>query len=245
MNEYGEALDLVQKVRREKDRSTLIDEGTNQVAHLEDARRIEAVHRLVEDQQPWVGEQTAGNPQPLAHPERICLDPVAGALSEPDTLEGTGYASVCGSIASRSDDLQVLPTGQMWVEPRLLDDRTHARERLTPLLRLRKTEQLDSTRAGLSQSDQRANQRRLAGPIWAQEPKSRPLRHDKVDIIDSGAIPEPLDQPFRLDRSLHAAYATGKFPRRVVPRIRTCEHGSLASWRNTRAGQRVRSRTPE
>ena len=64
-----------------------------------------------------------------------------------------------------------------------------------------KTKQRNLARGRTSQPNQRANQRRLAGPIWAQEPKSRPLRHDKVDIIDSGAIPEPLDQPLRLDRS--------------------------------------------
>ena len=52
------------------------------VAHLEDARGIEPVHRLVEDQQLGVGQQAAGDAEPLAHPERVRLDAVVAAGGE-------------------------------------------------------------------------------------------------------------------------------------------------------------------
>src|SRR5450759_398951 len=45
---------------------------------------IEAVGRLVEDQQHGVGQQAAGHPQALAHPHRVALDLLLGPLGEPD-----------------------------------------------------------------------------------------------------------------------------------------------------------------
>jgi hypothetical protein len=37
------------------------------MAHLQDAGRVEAVHRLVEDQQCGIGDQAASDAEPLAH----------------------------------------------------------------------------------------------------------------------------------------------------------------------------------
>ena len=56
-------------MRGEEDGAALVDECADQMPHLEDAGRVEAVHRLVEDQELWVGEQAARDPEPLAHAE--------------------------------------------------------------------------------------------------------------------------------------------------------------------------------
>ena len=80
-------LDLVEQVRGEQHRAALVDELADQAADLEDAGRVEAVHRLVEDQQLGVGEQAAGDAEALAHAERVRLDLVVGAGGEADAGE--------------------------------------------------------------------------------------------------------------------------------------------------------------
>ena len=52
----ADPLDLTQKVRREKDGSALGDERPDELPEFLDARRIEAVGRLVEDQELGVGK---------------------------------------------------------------------------------------------------------------------------------------------------------------------------------------------
>ena len=59
-------------------------ERADQLAELDDARRIEAVARLIEDQQLRVGEQGAGHPEPLAHPRGVALDAVICAVGKSD-----------------------------------------------------------------------------------------------------------------------------------------------------------------
>ena len=73
-------LDLVQQVRREHDRASFLDEGADHEPELLHARRVEAVHRLVEDQQLGIGEQRAGDAEALTHPERIRLHPLVRAV---------------------------------------------------------------------------------------------------------------------------------------------------------------------
>ena len=68
-------LDLVEQVRGEQHGAALVDQLADQAAELEDAGRVEPVHRLVEDQQLGVGEQAAGDAEALAHAERVGLRP--------------------------------------------------------------------------------------------------------------------------------------------------------------------------
>jgi len=49
--------------------------------------RVEAVGRLVQDQQSRRGQERRGEPQPLPHPEREAADAVVGDVGEPDLLE--------------------------------------------------------------------------------------------------------------------------------------------------------------
>ena len=63
----ADPLDLVEQVRGEQHRAALGDEAADHGAELVDAGRVEAVGGLVEDQQLGVGEQRAGDAEPLAH----------------------------------------------------------------------------------------------------------------------------------------------------------------------------------
>ena len=71
----GDLLDLVQQVGGEQHGAALRGVLLEQPAHPVDARRVEAVGGLVEDQHARVAEQCVGDPEALAHPERVVLEP--------------------------------------------------------------------------------------------------------------------------------------------------------------------------
>ncbi len=60
-------LDLVEQVGGEEHRASLGHERADQMPHLEDAGGVEAVHRLVEDQEGGIGDQAACYAEPLTH----------------------------------------------------------------------------------------------------------------------------------------------------------------------------------
>ena len=59
-------------------------ERAQEVAQPAHPFRVEAVRRLVEDQQLGVAEQRRGEPEPLPHPERVALDAPAGGVGQLD-----------------------------------------------------------------------------------------------------------------------------------------------------------------
>ena len=55
--------------------------------HVADARRVETVGRLVEDQQLRAAEQRGGDAEALLHAERVAPERVVGAVLQPRLLE--------------------------------------------------------------------------------------------------------------------------------------------------------------
>ena len=133
-------LDLVEQVGGEEHRPALVTNARIRCAHLEDAGGVEAVHRLVEDQQGRVGDQAARDAEALAHAERVGLHAVVPAVGEADPLERLGDARIRRAVPRGRDDAQVLSPGQVRVEPRFLDDRADPCQRLGALRRLREAE---------------------------------------------------------------------------------------------------------
>ncbi len=127
--EIAGLLDLVEQVRGEQHGPALADEVADQVAELEDAGRVEPVHRLVEDQQLGIRQQAARDAEALAHAERVGADLVVGAGAEADALERGVDAAVRRAVAGGGVDVEVLAAGEVAVEARLLDDRADAGER--------------------------------------------------------------------------------------------------------------------
>ncbi len=145
-------LDLVEQVRGEHDGPPLAHEIENHLAHLAHARRIETVHRLVEHEKIGIPEQASSDSEPLAHSHRVTRYPVVGPFGQTDPFEGRSDAAPGLGLASRCDDSQVLATGQVPVEPRLVDDRSDARQSGGPLFGHRKAEKRHGARVGASQS---------------------------------------------------------------------------------------------
>ena len=177
-------LDLVEDVRREHHRASLVDERAEQAAELEDAGGVEAVHRLVEDQQLRVGEQAARDAEALAHPHRVRLDAVVRAVGQADALERGVDARERLAAARRGDDAEVLASREVAVEARLLDDRADARERLGAPLGHRQPAQAHRAAVRAREAEQDSDERRLAGAVRAEVAERDAARDAEVDALD-------------------------------------------------------------
>ena len=74
----GDHLDLVEEVGREEHGRSPVRVAPEQVAHPPDAGGVEAVGRLVEDEDPGVSQQGVRDAEPLTHPEGVVADPAPG-----------------------------------------------------------------------------------------------------------------------------------------------------------------------
>ncbi len=83
----ADQLDLAQQVRVEQDGDAAAAQLLEQAADDPPADRVEGAGRLVEQQQARAADQRLGDPEPLLHPLRHRLDPLAGGLAELDQVE--------------------------------------------------------------------------------------------------------------------------------------------------------------
>ena len=195
----ADLLNLVQQVGRQEDRAAVVHERADELAKLDDAGRVESVGRFIEDQELRFSEQAAGDPQPLAHPHRIGLHPLVGALGQADPVERALDPGVRLGLTARCRNAQVLPAGQMPVEARRLDDRTHPLERLTALLGDRHAEQPHLPAGRRRQAEEHADERRLASAVRAQEPERDPGRDPQIGAVQRDPVTERLGQAACLD----------------------------------------------
>ena len=193
-------LDLVEQVRGEEHRPALADQRADHLAELEDAGRVEAVRRLVEDQQLRVGEQAARDAEALAHALRVGRHPLVGALGEADARERAVDPGERLGPAHGGDDPKVLAPGEVVVEVRLLDDRADARERFARVApgtgRPRRC--IAPASARVSPSSMRIV-RGLAGAVVAEEAEGAAARDAQRHAVDRDTRAEALGQVLRLD----------------------------------------------
>ena len=166
-------LDLVEEMRGQHDRAPLGHQGEDHVAHLLHAGRVEPVHRLVQDQQLGVPDQTGGDAEALAHAHRVLRHPVVGAMEDAHPLERRLDPVPRRRFAGGGEDLEVLPPGQMAVEPGFVDDGTHPRQSQVAMLRDGVPEQRHRPGVGVGQSQQHPDERGLAGAVRARGSRTR------------------------------------------------------------------------
>ena len=101
----GRLLHLVQQVGGQQHRASLVGEPAQQAAHPVDALRVETVGGLVEDQDLRVAQQSAGDAEALAHPERVVAQPAARLVrrqaDEREHLVDAGARSADGDRSER------------------------------------------------------------------------------------------------------------------------------------------------
>ncbi len=117
----ADRLDLGQQVARQHDRqAAFADEAPQQGEDLVDAQRVDRGGGFVEDEQVGRLDQGIGDAQPLAHPARIGVDRVVGAIGQANLLEDFVDGRFCSvtveSVEARGV-AQVLAPGQPAVEP--------------------------------------------------------------------------------------------------------------------------------
>ena len=118
----GGLLDLAQRMAGHQHRATLVRESTHVPAQPPHARRVEAVRRLVEDEDRRVAEHRRGQPQPLPHPEGELPDPPPSVRGEPG-LGQDPLGRVRGQPRRRRQDAQVVQRGPPGVAAGRLEDR--------------------------------------------------------------------------------------------------------------------------
>ena len=142
-----------------------------------------------------VGQQAAGDPQALAHAERVGLDLVVGAGGEPDPLERGGDPCRGGAVAGGRVDCEVLASGQMGVEARLLDDRADPGQGLGAAGRQAPDRAAASSRRRLGEAEQQPDQRGLAGAVGPEEAEGGPAGNLEVTLSSAARVPNRLPRP--------------------------------------------------
>ena len=192
------ALDLVEEMGRQHHGAALRHQRRDHVAHVEHARRVEAVHRLVEDEQLGVPEQTGGHAQPLAHPHGVLGHLVVGPLQDADTLERRLDAALCRRLTGRGEDLQVLATGEVAVEAGLVDDGPDPGQGRVAVAGDRVAEQGHRPGVGVGQAQQHPDQRGLPGAVRPEVPEGAAPGDEELHAVDGDVVAESLGQPVGL-----------------------------------------------
>ena len=150
-----------------------------------DAGGIEAVGRLVEDQQLGRAEQRAREPEPLAHAERVAADPpVPGELDERQRLVDARVRQPGG----RGEHPQVVAAGPGGMEVAGLEHRADAqRGPVEGRVRAAEDERLAGRRRG--QPEQDAQRGALARPVGPEEPGHGPGQERERDVVDGASEP--------------------------------------------------------
>jgi hypothetical protein len=192
-------LDLAKQVRGDEYGPPLGDQAGDQPAQFQDAAGVEAVHRLVQDDQFRVGQQAAGDAEPLPHPLRVGADPVVTAIRQPDPLKGGLEMPPGQRPADGRDHTEVLAAGEVVVEARFLDDGADAGQDVRASRGEGLAGDADRAAVGPGEAGQHAYDGRLARPVVAEEPERAAGRHAQAQVHDGRAAAEALGQAARLD----------------------------------------------
>ena len=170
--------------------SALMSERTSRVP------AVEAVGRLVQDQQLARREQGGGDRQALPHPEGVGAVPLARCGEQTHPVErgvdaARGRPRV-GSHVGCVEPGEVGAAREVRVERRALDERTDPVQRLPRPLRHGVAEDAAAARRGLDETEQHPDRRGLARPVGAEEAVDRPTRHRERDPVDGDLVAEAL-----------------------------------------------------
>ena len=174
--------------------------------HCHDAGGIEAIGRLVEEEERWIVEERACNAEALLHPERVPRDLVARTFAQADDLEDFVDAPNLRGGAAGREGSQVVSTGQVWIERGRLHERTDVEESMPIATRERPTEQLDRAPVGMDQPCQNPHGRGLARPVRAEEAVHDARRDSQVETVERESRPVALPESARREREIRARH---------------------------------------
>jgi hypothetical protein len=179
-----------------------LSEIADELAHLDDTRRVEPVRRFVEKDELRVAKKRARDPQALLHPERVGRVLAAGALPKVDEVE---ESIDIGRHAPPPDPLeiqQVRAPRQVRIERGSFDHRADSAERGRMAGGIAEDSRIPGGR--VHEPEEHAHRRRLAGAVGPEESEDAAPRHPERQLIDRDDVAVSLRQVGRLDHVLAA-----------------------------------------
>ena len=173
---------------RDEDRLATRGQGLERVAQLHDPARVQAVGRLVEQEELGVVEQRNGDAEPLLHPHRVSGDAVACPIAQAHQFEKLFDAGLSHGPTGRAHDPQVFARREVRVERRRFDQGAHVVEDVAPRTVEALAEERDRARVGADEPGQQAHRRRLAGAVGSQETVDHAARDFQVET-GQGRLP--------------------------------------------------------
>src|SRR5581483_11644389 len=190
--------DLGQQVAGVEHRHTLLGQGRDEPAKVAHARGVEAVRGLVEHEQLRRAHERGGDPEPLAHAERVRADPVGGPVEQADPVERLVQPPPGKAAVERREELEVLAPAQVGIEGWRLDEAGDVLERggagggVAP-------EEPDAAAVTPDQPEHHPQRRRLARPVRPQVAVDVAGLDREVDTVDYRALPVALDESAHFD----------------------------------------------
>lgn len=178
----GELVELVAG-HQQRD-AALAREAAHEVAHLDDAHRVEAIGGLVEDQEFRVGDQGDGQGEALLHAEGEVPGRLAARVREADHLENPPRRRLVAHAGDDALDFEVLDRRHVREDRRRLDRLAGAPPALLQRRRTGAAEQFDVA-AGLEyQAGDDAHEGGLAGAVEADQAIDLTAPDIDIDVLD-------------------------------------------------------------
>ena len=173
----------------EDHRRPLFRAADDRLLHAADAERVEAGERLVEDHDVGRVEEAAGDHQFLLHAarelarERLPL-PVQLQLLE----ERREASAVVGDAVDTGGELEVLLDRQVVEEARLVGEEGEIPLRFDAVLDDVVAADQDLAVARRMDAGERAERRRLSGPVRTDEPEDFARLHGEGEVVDGRQV---------------------------------------------------------
>ena len=160
---------------------------------------IHPVGRLVQNEQPGAPQHGRGQAEPLAHPEGVAADLLARRSGQAHRLDRLVNEAVRVTAVESGQDGQVLPPGQVGIEPRGLDEPAHPVQPAGPGLGPGAPEKPQGSLVRQDQAEESGEQRGLASAVGTEQPVHDARTDEQVYLVEGGCLAEPLRHPAGLD----------------------------------------------
>ncbi len=178
----------MQHMAGEEDGLALGGQSAQQIAHLDDAGRVQAVGRLIQDQQLGIVQQGDGQPQALLHPQRIGVDPIPLPIGQADQAQDGVDARLVGHAEDRRHRAQIVAPRHVQMQRGGLDEGADARQELRPRALRLHAKELDAAAGGGDQAEHHADGGGLAGAVRPQKADDLAAADFEAELVDRQAV---------------------------------------------------------
>ena len=189
----GELVGLLEVLRGEQERHALAHELAHDGPDRDAAARVEARGRLVEEQDPGLGDEARSEVEPPPHASGVGLDRPIARVGEVEALEqlvGAGGRLAPGQVEQPTEQAQVLAPGQELVDGRELSRQADQLAHLCGLVHDVEAEHLGAPAVGAQQRRQHPDERRLARAVRPEQSEHGALGDLKVDASERHRLAE-------------------------------------------------------